>query len=170
MNPLEVFFPTYTAPSVFGLTADQLRGWGVKGIIFDIDNTLVPPNAPADEAARAFFAALREEGFQCFILSNNHEERASSFAREVGSLYLSGAGKPKKEGYQTAMARMGTGRDDTLVIGDQLITDICGANRCGIRSLLVEPIDPAHEQPFVRVKRLLEKPLLAIYRQRARKD
>ena len=170
MRFLERFFPDRTFESAYALDAAAFKARGIKGVILDIDNTLVSPNAPADENSRRWIAALKEEGIECFILSNNSEKRASSFAAEVDCAYLAKARKPRADGFLKAVSRLGTNPDETVVLGDQLITDVLGAHRAGLKAWWVSPLDPANEQPFVRVKRILEKPIFAIYRKQRRKN
>lgn len=71
---------------------------GVRGIIFDIDNTLVPHGAPADAHAEELFRALQAQGFQTCLISNNHEARVRPFAERVGASFECDAGKPMKRG------------------------------------------------------------------------
>ncbi len=170
MKLLESFFPDRMLESVYSVDPSFFHAAGIRGVILDIDNTLVSPNAPADERACRYVASLREAGIGCFILSNNSEKRAGSFARDVGCGFLAKAKKPKKDGFLAAMERLGTKPSETAVIGDQLITDVLGAHRAGIAAWCVKPLDPAHEQPFVRVKRLLEKPIFAFYRLQLKKN
>ena len=166
----ESFFPDRTFESIYACEAGLLKESGIRGVILDIDNTLVSPNAPADERACRYVASLKEAGIGCFILSNNSEKRAGSFARDVGCGFLAKARKPKKDGFLAAMERMGTKPSETVAIGDQLITDVLGAHRAGIAVWWVKPLDPAHEQPLVRVERLLEKPIFASYWKQAAKN
>ena len=137
-------------------------------IDFDIDNTLVTHGSPADERAIALFKHLKELGFSCLVLSNNKEPRVKSFAKQVGIKYIYKAGKPKPSGYRTAMERLGTDTKNTLFVGDQIFTDIIGANLTGIRSILVAPIDP-HEEIQIVLKRFIEKPVIACYKKHLKK-
>ena len=115
--------------------------------------------APADERAIHFFARLRELGFATTMLSNNKEPRVKSFCDAVESPYIYKAGKPKPEGYEKAMDNMGTDKTNTLFVGDQIFTDVMGANLAGIYSILVKPIHPKEEIQIV-LKRFLEKPII----------
>ena len=76
---LEKFYPGEYLDSTYAIDFDRLYEEGYRGIIFDIDNTLVPHGAPADERACALFAHLKELGFQCMLLSNNKEPRVKMF-------------------------------------------------------------------------------------------
>ena len=114
------------------------------------------------------FERLRAIGFSTCILSNNKEPRVSPFADKVGSPYIFKGGKPSRKGYERAMERMKTDRDTTFFVGDQLFTDVWGANRTGLYSILVKPINPKEEIQIV-LKRYLEAVVLMFYRKRLKK-
>lgn len=168
---LQRFYPEEYLDSAYEIPYEKFYQKGVRGIIFDIDNTLVPHGAPADERARELFCRLNRQGFHVCLLSNNKKPRVASFASQVGSDYLYQAGKPKKAGYEEAMRRMGTTARSTLFVGDQLFTDVYGANRAGLYSVLVKPIHPKEELQIV-IKRRLERLVLWFYerKQRRRKN
>ncbi len=164
---LERFYPDAEAENAYGIDYGELYGRGFRGIIFDIDNTLVPHGAPADERAGRLFGGLREMGFETLLLSNNKEPRVKSFAEKVGAKYIYKAGKPGRAGYEKAMELMKTGPGSTLFVGDQLFTDVWGARRVGILSYLVKPIHPKEEIQIV-LKRRLERIVLFFYHRRKR--
>ena len=165
---LKRFYPKNEAESAYEIEYEKLYGEGYRGIIFDIDNTLVPHNAPADKKAVGLFARLRAIGYRTMILSNNKEPRVKSFCDAVGSPYIFKAGKPKRSGYERAMQLMGTTRENTFFVGDQLFTDVWGASRTGINNYLVRPIHPKEEIQIV-LKRKLEKIVLRSYHKNKRK-
>ena len=165
---LERFYPGEYVDSTYEIDFDRLYEDGYRGVIFDIDNTLVPHGAPADERACALFAHLKELGYHCMLLSNNKEPRVKMFNDAVQVSYIYKAGKPKPSGYRTAMERLGTDTKNTLFVGDQIFTDIIGANLTGIRSILVAPIDP-HEEIQIVLKRFIEKPVIACYKRHLKK-
>lgn len=156
-------YPREYINSTYEIDFDKLYKQGYRGIIFDIDNTLVPHGAPADERAISLFTHLKEIGFSCMLLSNNKEPRVKMFNDAVDVDYIYKAGKPKPSGYKKAMHRLGTTTDNTLFVGDQIFTDIVGANLAGIRTILVKTIHPKEEIQIV-LKRFLEKPILAFYK------
>lgn len=158
-------YPDEYLDSAYEIEFDRLYEEGYRGIIFDVDNTLVPHGAPADERAIALFAHLKEVGYQCCLLSNNKEPRVRSFNDVVKVQYIFKAGKPKVSGYRRAMELMGTDADSTLFVGDQIFTDVYGANRAGIRTILTKPIHPKEEIQIV-LKRYLEKIVLYFYQRR----
>ena len=100
---MSFLYPGEYIDSTYSIDFDKLYKEGYRGIIFDIDNTLVTHGSPADERAIALFKHLKELGFSCLVLSNNKEPRVKSFAKQVGIKYIYKAGKPKPSGYRTAM-------------------------------------------------------------------
>ncbi len=163
------FYPKQYLDSTYTIDFEELYERGFRGIIFDIDNTLVPHGFHADERAKALFDRLRTIGFMTYLVSNNKEPRVKSFCEEVGADgYVYKAGKPSGKGYTKAMEEMHLNRENTLSIGDQLFTDMWGSNLAGLYSILVKPIDPREEIQIV-LKRYLEKPILRSYLRKNRK-
>lgn len=162
---LKRFYPKEYVDSTYQIPYEELYGKGIRGVIFDVDNTLVPHGLPADERALALFERLKRTGMDTCLLSNNKEPRVASFAAEVGSKYIYKAGKPSVRNYIKAMELMHTDQSSTLFVGDQLFTDVYGANRAGIYSILVKPIHPKEEIQIV-LKRYLEAIVLYFYKKR----
>lgn len=157
-------FPDARVSSAYALPYEKLAAAGYRGVIYDIDNTLVPHNAPADDRARVLFERLHAAGLVTCLTSNNKEPRVQSFAEAVQSdHYVYKAGKPGKRGYLQAMSLMGTTPETTLLIGDQIFTDVWGANRLGIATILVRKIHPREEIQIV-LKRMLEFFILVAWR------
>lgn len=159
----KIFYPTECADSTYEIPFEEWYERGYRGVIFDIDNTLVPHDAPATEQAKQLFEDLRKIGFDTCLTSNNKEPRVKPFADAVGSKYIFKADKPSRSGYQKAMELMGTDVSNTMFVGDQLFTDVFGANRTGIPTILVKPIHPKEEIQIV-LKRYLERIVLYFYR------
>ena len=147
----ETFYPDTWVDSTYQIDFDELYKKGYRGLIFDIDNTLVPHGEPANERAKALFAHLKELGFSCCLLSNNQLERVQMFNRDVQVHYI-----------EKAMELMHTDLSNTMFIGDQLFTDVYGAKRTGMANILVKPIHPKEEIQIV-LKRYLEKIVLHFY-------
>lgn len=167
-NMFQKFFPDEYLDSTYLIDFDALYKKGYRGVIFDIDNTLVPHGAPADEKAEALFAGLKNTGFQCCLLSNNQYERVSSFNQNIQVHFIENAHKPSRKNYRKAMELMGTSLENTIFVGDQLFTDVYGAKRTGIYNILVKPIHPKEEIQIV-LKRKLEKIVLYFYKKEQRK-
>ena len=157
------FFPDEYLDSAYEIDCERLYEEGYRGLIYDIDNTLVPHGAPADERAIALFERLRRIGFGYCLLSNNQIDRVAPFADEIQAGYIENAHKPSVKNYRKAMELLGTDTGNTIFIGDQLFTDVYGAKRTGIRNILVKPIHPKEEIQIV-LKRYLEKIVLHFYK------
>lgn len=159
---LNTFYPGDYLDSTYDIDFEGLYEKGYKAVIFDIDNTLVPHGAPCDQRCRELFDRLRAIGYNTLVLSNNKEPRVKSFAKVARTKYIYKANKPSRSGYIKAMELMGTSESDTLFVGDQLFTDVWGANRTGLYSILVKPIHPKEEIQIV-LKRIPEKWVLYFY-------
>jgi HAD superfamily phosphatase (TIGR01668 family) len=155
--------------STYEIDFDTYYEKGYRGVIFDIDNTLVPHGAPADERSKKLFAHLKELGYKVVLLSNNKEPRVKMFNDVVKVSYIFRANKPSVKNYVKAMEMMGTNKENTLFVGDQLFTDVWGAKRTGIHNVLVKPIDKKEEIQIV-LKRYLEKIVLASYKRYQKKQ
>ena len=163
---VERFYPDEYLDSTYSIDFDELAAEGYKGVLFDIDNTLVAHGAPADDRAKRLFAHLREIGMDYCVISNNQLPRVKPFADAVQAKYIEDAHKPSTRNYTKAMQMMGCDEKNSLFVGDQLFTDVWGAKRAGMRTILVKPIHPKEEIQIV-LKRYLEKIVLHYY-QKAR--
>lgn len=166
---LDCFYPDEYRSSTYQIPFREYYEKGYRGIIFDIDNTLVEHGAPADARSIALFEQLKQMGFQMLLLSNNKEPRVKLFNDAVHVKYLFQAGKPGRRGYRRGMELLGTDAATTLFVGDQLFTDVWGAKRTGIYSILVQPIDQKEEIQIV-LKRYLEKLVLFFYKRKCRRE
>ncbi len=163
-----IFYPKEYVDSTYEIEFESLYRRGYRGVLFDIDNTLVPHGAPADERARKLFERLRTIGFQTCLISNNKETRVKPFAEAVHSPYIYDAHKPAGKNYKKAMEMMGTNEKNSLFVGDQLFTDVWGANCADMHTILVKPIHPKEEIQIV-FKRYLEKIVLWEYKRKMKK-
>ena len=156
-------FPDRMYESAYTVPYDRFYEEGYRGIIYDIDNTLVMPDAPADERSKKLIAELKESGYAVTVVSNNKGPRVASFAEAVGIPYVPKALKPTGKGYVKAMEIMGTDPGTTITVGDQIYTDIFCARRAGVLAVAVRPIDAraihralryAAESPFRLIAKL----------------
>lgn len=155
-------FPSEDYDSAYDIDFYAYYNEGYRGILFDVDNTLVEHGQPVTIRAIELFARLRETGFKTCIISNNKEYRVKPLADALESYYVYKAGKPAARGYIEGMKHMGTSGSTTLFVGDQIFTDILGANRAGIHSILVKPV-AKHEEIQIVLKRKLEYFILKKY-------
>lgn len=157
------FYPTEYVESSYDIDYEKLYKNGYRGIIFDIDNTLVEHGADASERAVALIKRLKKIGFEVCLISNNKEDRVKRFNQEIKIKYIFNARKPSISNYLKAMEYMNTDKSNTIFVGDQIFTDVYGANRAGITSYLVKPIGKKEEIQIV-IKRQLERIVLSFYR------
>ena len=163
----ERFFPDAYMDSTYVIDFEKLYKEGIRGVIFDIDNTLVPHGAPADERAIRLFARLRSIGLDYCLISNNQLPRVKPFADAVQAKFVEDAYKPSRKNYLKAMKLMHVDLDSCIFVGDQIFTDVYGAKRCGMRTILVKPLHPKEEIQIV-LKRYLEKIVLYFYQKEKR--
>lgn len=166
---LEKFYPSEYVNSVKEMDFQMYYDQGIRGLIFDIDNTLVPHGAPATEESIAIFKKIHSIGLDTCLISNNKEPRVQPFALAMNTKFVSDAHKPSTKNYIKAMMMMGTDKSSTIFVGDQIFTDVYGANRTGIPSVLVKPIDKKEEIQIV-LKRYLEKIVLWIWQRKLKKE
>jgi len=146
--------------SIFDVDLDKLKARGFRAIMVDLDNTLVKWNHPdPTPALLTWLAQAKEKGFQLCIVSNNQGPRVSLFAEKIGIPFISKATKPRRKGFREGMALLGVTPEQTVVIGDQIFTDVLGGNRSGAYTILVMPIDPK-EFVLTRGVRLIERRVL----------
>lgn len=158
-----MLFPDAYADNVFAIDYPKLYEKGYRGLIFDVDNTLVPHGADSTPRVDALFARLHEIGFQTLLLSNNDEERICRFIRGMETFYVCDAEKPKPGGYRRALELLGLPCGRVVMIGDQIFTDVLGANRCGIATVLVKYFGYDTEKK-IGIRRRAERLLLAFRR------
>ena len=160
---MNIFAPNYYVQSFKTLNIQKLHEMGIQLLLCDIDNTLVEHGKEATEQAKRLFSRLKKIGYECCLISNNQKPRVEMFNKDIQVDYVYNAHKPSIRNYLKAMEIMGTDRDSTVFIGDQLFTDVWGAKRAGIPNILVKPIHPKEEIQIV-LKRYLEKIVLHFYK------
>ncbi len=155
-----IFRPTYVFNDITCITPKFLKRKHIKGIVLDIDNTLTTHNNPVPpQSSMDWLARVKKAGIKLIIVSNNKPPRVEPFAQLLDLEYVANGRKPLTYGINEAVRRMGFEKCDIAAIGDQIFTDIMGANLAGIRSCFVYPLEPETSLPF-RFKRTIEKPLL----------
>jgi hypothetical protein len=148
------------ADAIWDIDLEALRAEGVRGLMLDLDNTLVDWNRnEVRPQVRAWLDVARAGGMRLSLVSNAiRGRRVKAIGAELALLVVTWALKPFPGGFRRAMALMGTGPADTCAIGDQVFTDMLGANLLGIRTILVTPLSP-RESPHTRLIRLVERPM-----------
>ncbi|MGM0652963.1 MAG: YqeG family HAD IIIA-type phosphatase [Bacillota bacterium] len=155
-----LFMPDQQLNDIFEIDTAYLKSIGIKGLITDMDNTLVAWSDRSIYPRLAeWFALLKEEGFKLCIVSNNSEEKGGQLASEIGIPAIWYAVKPRRKAFRRALEKMELKPEETAVVGDQLFTDVLGGNRLGLHTILVNPIS---EKEFIWTKfpRMLERYVL----------
>lgn len=134
---LKEYYPYEYVKSVFAVDYKKLWALGYRGLIFDVDNTLVHHGDDSNENIDRFFEKLHKMGFKTCLLSDNEKSRVERFNKNIQTLYVCDADKPSPAGYQKAVELMGVEKSKAVVLGDQIITDIRGANNADLPSILV---------------------------------
>ena len=163
------FVPEYYFETFDKASAEFLLQIGVKGIVLDVDNTLEPYENPTPGAhVVRWLEDLKAAGISAAIVSNNGKERINLFNKALGLPAYYKAKKPFKKNVLNAMNDMGTTRENTILMGDQVFTDVWAAHNAGISAILVPPINDKKDI-LTRFKRILEIPVLSAYRRRVGK-
>lgn len=126
---LERWYPTAHVPSVFAIDYEKLAALSYKGILFDIDNTLVHHGDDSTPEVDALFRHIHSLGLKTLLLSDNSAARIERFNRNIRTLFIAEAGKPDPAAYRRACAMLGLPPEQVVCVGDQLFRDIRGANR-----------------------------------------
>ena len=158
----EIFYPYEYAESVFVIDYAKLFAKGYRGIIFDIDMTLVPHGYDANKKVEELFKTVHAAGLKTLLLTNNDEDRVKNFIKNIDTPYICNADKPARAGYLKALKILGITKNQAVYIGDQIFIDIYGANRCGIANILVHYVT-AHVEQNIGIRRNLEKIILKLY-------
>lgn len=152
--------PDIQVESVADVTPALLDEFGVRGVLVDLDDTLIASNAEAlSSAAAAWLGSLRAAGIKVAILSNGERKRVHRLAERFGLPAFAMVGKPFGFAFRRGLAALGTPPEATAMVGDQLFTDVLGANCAGLTSILVRPLTPGRLL-HTRAARLLEKRIL----------
>ncbi len=158
--------PKIQAQSVFELDIPQLKRTGIKGVIFDLDNTLIEwKSEQLTPEVIALIASFKKEGFRLCILSNALENRVENVAKFLEVPYVSRAIKPRKSSFRKALEILGTSPEETAVVGDQLFTDILGGNRMKLYTIWTTPLSKT-EFLSTKAMRKLEKMVVKRFRKK----
>lgn len=157
---LKYFLPDQYLQSVYDLDLNELRNNRIKGIITDLDNTLIEwDREKATPELLDWFQLLKRQGFQVTVVSNNHKERVELVCEEANVPFIHSARKPLRKAFIQAQKAMNLPKEQVIVIGDQVLTDIFGGNRAGFQTVLVVPVSST--DGFVtRINRKIERIVL----------
>ncbi|MCC8069277.1 MAG: YqeG family HAD IIIA-type phosphatase [Ruminococcus sp.] len=155
-----LFKPTIALQTVCDISLDILREFDVQALILDVDNTLTTHDNPnVKQEVLDWLNVMKSNGVKLMIVSNNYPERVQPLASMLGIDFVSRGQKPLPKGFSEACRRLNVPKENICAVGDQIFTDILGANLKGIKSIFVFPME-YETTTFFKVKRTLEKPLL----------
>lgn len=164
---LRKFIPHLRVDAVYDIDLDELWNTGVRGIITDLDNTLVGAKDPsATPKLHAWLQQVSRKGFKVVIVSNNNRLRVAAFAEPIQLPFIHAAKKPSRRAFRKALGMLVLAPNQVVVVGDQLLTDVFGANRMGLNAILVTPISPQDESVFTRLNRRIERMIFEKLRKR----
>lgn len=164
-----ILYPDYYFDKVTDITVEFLQENKIQGILLDVDNTLIDFDRNLIEGAREWVAKMKENHIKCMILSNSNKvDKVTTVAKVLDLPYLYFATKPLKRGFKKAKAELGLKNENMAVVGDQIFTDVIGANRSKMLSILVNPI--AKKDIWVtKLKRPMEEFIIKSYVKRQKK-
>ncbi|HCR43356.1 MAG TPA: YqeG family HAD IIIA-type phosphatase [Ruminococcaceae bacterium] len=156
---MRLFLPTLAADKVTDITPELIRSIGGSALLLDVDNTLAPHGSQVPfPGAAEWTRRMRDAGIKIIIMSNNFKKRVEPFAKKLGLPFISCSMKPLPGMYLNAVSSLGAERGDAVVVGDQVFTDILGANIARLKSILLTPRGEESSLSF-SVRRALEKPV-----------
>lgn len=147
--------------TIFDIPFNKLYENGKKKILIDVDNTMLPYDLeyPTEEI-KTLFNEVKKIGFEIVLLSNNNKIRVSKVASELNIDYFAKAYKPLKKGFKRALKKLKCEKDEVITIGDQLMTDVLGSNRCNLDAILVKAIKRKTEKWYTKLNRKREENVL----------
>ncbi len=159
----ECFYPDDYQKTVYDIDYPVLLDKGIKLILIDLDNTLIPyDESEPNEKIYDLFKQIETLGFKSVIISNNHLPRVKYFSDKLKSPYIASAKKPLKSGFIKALLFFPEiKKNEVCVIGDQFMTDVLGAKRSGLMVIVVDAIKRKAEKWYTRINRRLEKRVLS---------
>ena len=165
-----ILYPKVYLNSAKDITIDFLKKHNLKGLILDVDNTLIDYYKNMPNGIEEWINKLKENNIKLYILTNtNKKEKVENVSKKLNIDYINFAKKPLKSGFLKVKEKMGLNNENIGVVGDQIMTDVIGANRCKMFSILVKPIDKK-DIPLTMIKRPLENLIIKSYLKKKSKE
>lgn len=157
--------PTYRIDALTDLTADMLQKQGIRLLMLDFDNTIVPytTNVPQPDM-EIWLRCMVRVGVRLCVVSNSRNSRVKKFCAAYGLDCITHAKKPFPKGIRECLQKYGIPAENCALVGDQIFTDTLGGNGCGVRPILVKPID--NHNFWLKARHVLEKPFIFVARKR----
>lgn len=158
-----MIYPREYVDNVRKISIDLLKKNNIKGLILDVDNTLIDFSKNMPDGTKEWINKVKEQGIKCCILSNSNKlEKVSNVAKELDIPFIYFAKKPLKFGFNKAKKMLNLQSTEIAVVGDQIMTDVIGANRSKMFSILVKPIEEK-DYLITKIKRPLENIIIRRY-------
>ena len=158
-----MIYPKEYLNSVKDISIELLKKNNIKGIILDVDNTLINFEKKMLDGAKEWIENLKKEGINFCILSNSNKvKKVETVAKNLDIPFIYFAKKPFKSGFKKAKEILQLDEKNIAAVGDQIMTDVIGANRCGMFSILVKPIEEK-DYLLTKIKRPIEKVIISRY-------
>jgi HAD superfamily phosphatase (TIGR01668 family) len=164
---LRRFCPDHRVEHLTDIFVEDLARAGVRAVLLDVDNTLLPwKGLRIPDQTKEWVAALKAAGIKICLVSNTRNlPRLRAIAESLGVSYVRGRMKPAKEGFENALRELKCSPSETVMIGDQMFTDVWGGNRMGLKTIWVQPMHP-REFVGTKLSRIVER-IIAKFLQRA---
>ena len=157
--------PRHMTDALTDVSADFLQSCGIRLLMLDFDNTVVPYTTDIpEEQVLKWLEQMRYAGIELCVVSNSHKGRALDFCRKYGIGCITHAKKPFTRGIRECMEKNGVTAQDSALVGDQIFTDVLGANCAGVRSILVRSID--NHNFWLKLRHVAELPFIFAARKR----
>lgn len=158
-----ILYPKYYCKSIIDIDIDFLNKNNIKGLILDVDNTIIDTEKNFVDGVVEWHKSMREQGIKTIIVSNsNKKDKLDNVSKELEIDYISFAKKPLTGGFKKALKKLELNSENVAAIGDQIFTDVIGANLSKVFSILVEPINE-QDLWMTKWKRPLEKKIVEKY-------
>lgn len=165
-----LFYPDFYCDNVRDITIEFLKENNIKGIILDVDNTLIDYYRKFEDGTIEWVEELKKSGIKFCIVSNtNKVDKVKYVANTLGMPYFYFSKKPLKTGFRKAQKTMKLDATNIAAVGDQIMTDVIGANRCGMFSILVKPI-AEKDILITKIKRPIENKIIGSYLKKKQKE
>lgn len=156
---MSLLIPTFFTNKITDLSPKFIKSHGITSLLADIDDTLTYHKDPqVPKKILEFINLMKANNIKIILISNNSKKRVSEFAKKLNLPYIFRAFKPLPFGINRALKKLNISKNEAIIIGDQIFTDILGANLLGIKSILVDPFEK-NQTAFLKLKRLFEKPI-----------
>ncbi|MEW9500506.1 YqeG family HAD IIIA-type phosphatase [Jeotgalibacillus marinus] len=163
---IKLFLPNEYVDSIFDISPEKLKNQGIKAIITDLDNTLVEwDRKNATPRLMEWIESMQKNEILVTIVSNNNQLRVAAFSDPIGVPFIYNARKPMGRAFRRAIKDMKVKTEETVVIGDQLLTDVLGGNRNNLYTILVVPVAKT-DGFFTRINRMIERRLLKFFKRK----